>query len=103
MKFERCRYITLTEMKEMALRRIRFSYESVKNKIDYGWNIDSNYMIVANNPLMRKLERIVLELGVRKPTSLMWDLTSLIAYASAAAYAKRRRKEYQDRILKEIL
>ena len=79
----------MKELKEWVLMRILFSHKSVKSKIDRGWEIDANYMVAANNPLMRKLEKLALELGIRSPSSPIWDFTALMAYSVAVIYAKK--------------
>lgn len=92
--FENCRYMTLQEMKKWALKRMEFSYSSVKNKIINGWEIDTWYMKLANNWLLRKLEGVSLDLGVRNPRSLAWDLVSYVSYSIAAFKAKRTKIDY---------
>ena len=101
-RFEKCRYISIKELKEWVLRRMLFSQKSIKSKIDRGWEIDANYMVVANNPLMRKLEKLALELGIRSPSSPIWDFTALMAYSVAVIYAKKSEKEYRNQIINEL-
>lgn len=92
--FENCRYMTLREMKEWALQRMQFSYSSIREKIACGWDADAWYMNLANNWVFRQLERIVLELGIRNPQSLVWDLVSYFSYSVAALKARSAEKDY---------
>lgn len=93
-RFENCRYLTLREIKEWALQRISLSYQDIKNRIKYGWDIDIWYMIFANNQFLRYIENTALEVGVRRMHSNVWDLVSYVCYAFAVLYAKKTRKEY---------
>jgi len=91
--FENCRYISLKEMKDWVLRRMYLSYHSIVYKTDHGWGEeDAGYMKAADSRLMRKLEKVTLELGVRRPNSHVWDFTSIIAYSTAVIIAKKQRK-----------
>ena len=59
-------------------------------------------MVAANNPLMRKLEKLALELGIRSPSSPIWDFTALMAYSVAVIYAKKSEKEYRNQIINKF-
>jgi len=97
-RFEKCRPISVGEMKEWALEKIILSRGSIEEKLEQGWGVDANYMIVANNTLMRKLERVTLETGARRPYSRVWDVVALMAYTVAAFIAKMREEEYRSQI-----
>lgn len=92
--FENCGYMTLQEMKEWALQRMRFSYSSVGDKIADGWDIDAWYMTFANNWLLRKVEKTALEFGVRNPWSPLWDIVSYVSYLIATFKAKQAKRDY---------
>jgi len=94
-RFENCRYMSLREFKELILRRMRFSYQYILQKIAYGWEVDRWYMKYANGWLMRQVEREVLKLGVRIPNSYIWDSASILAYVIASMYAKRVKHFYK--------
>lgn len=92
--FENCRYMTLQEMKNWILGRMQLSYESIMDKIAKGWQEDVWYMKLANNWVLRRLEKNSLELGVRNPRSGAWNLVSYTSYLFAAIKAKQARKHY---------
>ena len=97
--FENCRYMTLQEMKDWVLQRMQFSYSNVRDKITNGWDVDVWYMTLANNWLLRQLEKVSLELGVRNPRSIVWDLVSYVSYSIAAFKARRAKIDYCMRLV----
>ncbi len=95
-KFENCKYMHLTDFKELVLSRMQFSYKNTLQKINDGWNVDSWYMKYANNCAVKKIEKRMLELGVRKPDARIWGYITKMAYVVAMKYAKRVKKEYTN-------
>jgi hypothetical protein len=102
-KFENCKYMHLMDFKELVLSRMQFSYQDIMQKINDGWDIDSWYMNYANNCAMKKIEKGMLKLGVRKPDAGIWDSMTQIAYVVAMKYAKRVKKEYSKSMRAERL
>jgi len=98
--FENCRYMTLKEIKNWIMRRMILSYDDIKGKIREGWPEDCWYMKLANNKIMRKLETLTLDFGIRNPESRIWDLVSFISYSFTSLYAYRVKKYYCELISK---
>ena len=73
---------------------MEFSHLSIIDKITNGWEEDIGYMRFADNWLLRKLERVSLELGIRNPESEVWDIVSYISYSLAAIKARQTKKHY---------
>jgi len=93
-EFKNCRHLTLTEMKELSLERVTNSYDFMKNKIKTGWEINMGYMLLANNPLMKILENLVLDSGMKTKKSKVWDLVIFISYFLATVYGRNTRREF---------
>jgi hypothetical protein len=95
-KFESCRHLTLTDMKELSLERVTNSYDFIKNKIKTGWDVDMGYMLLANNPLMKILQNLTLNLGLKTKKSKIWDLVIYISYFFASIYGRNTRREFDN-------
>lgn len=95
-EFRNCRCLTLKEMKELSLERITNSYDFIKNKIKNGWETDKKYMILANNPLMKIIETLTLEIGMKTKNSKIWDLVTYVSYFLFTIYGKNAKKEFDE-------
>jgi predicted metal-dependent phosphoesterase TrpH len=95
-EFKNCRHLTLREMKELSLERVTNSYDYIKNEINNGWEVDMWYMILANNPMMKPLERFTLELGMRTKKSRIWDFVICVSYFLATLYAKKTKRDFDE-------
>ena len=95
-KFKNCRHLTLKEMKQLSLERVTNSYDFIKNKIKTGWEVDMGYMLLANNPLMKILENLTLDIGVKTKNSKTWDFVIYVSYFLATVYAKNTKREFDS-------
>lgn len=93
-QFENCKYITLKQIKEWTLQRMILSYTDLKDKLKNGWEVDKRHMIIANSRFLKPLGRAVLELGVRKPNSKIWDFVADFSYVLTGLYAKFIEREF---------
>jgi len=93
-KFENCIHLTLKQMRELSLERVTNSYDFIKNKIKTGWEVDMGYMLLANNPLMKTLQNLMLGLGVRTKKSKVWDFVIYVSYFFAVIYGRNTRREF---------
>ena len=93
-RFENCRHMTLREMKELSLERVINSYEFIKNKIKDGWDVDKWYMTLANNPIIKPVEKTTLELGMRTKKSKIWDFVTCVSYLIAYFYGRYNKREF---------
>jgi len=101
-KLENCNYITLRNFKELSLNRIFASYSDIMKKIVNGWEIDSKYMIIANNRLMRRIEKIVLNKGMKTKESNFWYLITHMSNFIANFYGNFTKIKYNNFILNEL-
>ena len=92
--FEKCRYMTLEEMKCWILQRMQFSYSSIRKKVQNGWGLETWHMKIANNWLLRKFKKCSLEMGVREPECFAWDLITYFSYSITILKARNTRKKY---------
>jgi len=101
-KLENCKYMTLRDFKELSLNRIYASYSDIMEKIVNGWEIDAKYMIIANNRLMRRIEKIVLNKGMKTKKSKFWDLVTFTSNFMANLYSKYSKRDFDKFILNEL-
>jgi predicted metal-dependent phosphoesterase TrpH len=99
-EFKNCRHLTLKEMKELSLERVTNSYDFIKCQIKNGWEVDMGYMLLANNPLMKILENLTLNMGMKTKDSKTWDLVIFISYLLATIYSKNTKREFDEFISK---
>jgi predicted metal-dependent phosphoesterase TrpH len=95
-KFKNCRHLTLKEMKELSLERVTNSYDFIKYKIKTGWEVDMGYVLLANNPLMKSLENLTLNLGMKTKNSKIWDFVIYVSYFLATIYGRNTRREFDS-------
>ena len=100
-EFKNCRHLTLKGMKELSLERVTSSYDFIKNKIKTGWEVDMGYMLLANNPLMKILQNLTLNLGMKTKDSKIWDLAIYISYFLATIYSKNTKREF-DKFIHDL-
>jgi hypothetical protein len=98
-KFKNCRHLTLREMKELSLERVTNSYDFIKNKIKTGWGVDMDYMLLTNNPLIKILESLTLNLGMKTKDSKIWDFVIHISYYLATIYSKNTKRKFDKFLL----
>jgi predicted metal-dependent phosphoesterase TrpH len=101
-KLDNCNYMTLRDFKELSLNRVFASYSDIMEKITNGWKIDSKYMIIANNRLIRCIEKIVLNKGMKTKTSKFWDLVTFTSNFIANLYSKYSKRDFDKFILNEL-
>jgi hypothetical protein len=95
-RFENCKYVTWGEIKEWVLVKVSDSYDDIINNLTYGWEIDADYMKLANQRFLRFIEKKMLNIGVFRPESRILDIISRIAYLITNLYAWRARKGYES-------
>ncbi len=100
-EFKNCRHLTLREMKELSLERVTSSYDFIKNKIKTGWEVDMGYMLLANNPLMKILQNLTLNFGMKTKDNKIWDLVIYISYFLATIYSKNTKREF-DKFIHDL-
>jgi len=100
--FENCNYMTLRDFTELSLSRISASYSDIMEKIMNGWPVDSKYMIIANNRLMRRIEKMVLNKGMKTKKSNFWYLITHISNFIANFYGQFTKKDFNNFFLDEL-
>jgi len=95
-RFENCEYLNWNEIRNWSLMRINESYLQVKENIKNGWEVDCNYMKIANQRIIRLIERAILEFSMKKPTSKALDFLAFVSHFFASFYGWHMRREYAD-------
>jgi len=93
-KFKNCRHLTLKEMKELSLERVTNSYDFIKHKIKTGWEVDMGYMLLANKPMIKNLENLTLNMGMKTKNSKIWDFVIYVSYFLATIYSKNSKRKF---------
>lgn len=93
-RFDNCEYVTWREIKDWSIIRVSSSYDDILKKLKDGWEIDTKYMKLVNQRVIRSIERKTIELGVSRPDSKIWDIISYIIFHITNLYAWRAKREY---------
>ena len=94
-RFENCKYITWREIKEWSLIRVSNSYDDIIKNLKDGWEIDKTYMKLINQRFMRFIEKKMLDLGVSRPDSRIWDVMSYTIFFITNLYALHAKRTYE--------
>jgi hypothetical protein len=95
-KFENCEYLSWDEIKNWSIMRVIESYPKIRENLKNGWEVDCTYMKIANQRMIRLLERAILEFSFKKPKSKVLDFLAFISHFFTSFYGWRRRREYMD-------
>ena len=93
-RFENCRYTTWKEIKKWTFTRISDSYLDIMDHLKNGWEIDTEYMKIANQGLIRLIQKKTLQSGISKPDNRTWSVISYIVFFLSNLYALRARRKY---------
>ena len=81
-RFENCRYVRLSQLKDWMLRRAALSYPVLRERIKRGVGL-SRRLSAIENPLFKAIELLALEAAVRNAGSWAWDLLAKISFCVA--------------------
>jgi len=95
-RFENCKYLSWSEIRNWSLMRVNESYFQVKERIKNGWEVDCNYMKIANQRIIRLIERAILEFSIKKPTSKVLDFLAFVSHFFTSLYGWHRRRDYAN-------
>jgi len=94
-RFENCKYLTWSEIKDWSLIRVSSSYNDIMNNLRDGWDIDTFYMKIANQRFLRSIEKMFVKVGTNKPDSKILDIIAYISRFFASLHSWRVRKGYE--------
>jgi predicted metal-dependent phosphoesterase TrpH len=84
-KKETVRNPSLQLMKEGFLEKIRINQDSIREKLAYGWHSSGKHqraMKVLDNPLMKPVERALLEYGITHQDIRLWGAFTALVYVA---------------------